>query len=225
MSTTSETRGKQKERMTLPKAFRTLWTHPSPWVLAIGLVTCWSVRITLGEWLIWDALILAGLVAVWPFVEWVIHVFVLHMKPFQIAGKTVDLHLSSKHRAHHQDPDDLTHVFIPIRSLLISLPFYFLVAWLVMPTTPLMFTALAGLFTMGIIYEWCHFLIHTNYRAKTRFYKRLWRHHRLHHFKHEENWFGVSTTMGDKVLGTAPNFREIETSPNCRTLGVNNPVE
>ena len=208
------------EKMTLRKAVPLFLSHPSPAVLVAGVLLVWPVRVYLGGWTLWDLAIVGGLVALWPLVEWVVHVAVLHFKPVEIGGRRVDFHLARKHRAHHREPDDIEHVLIPFRSLLLFLPVMVLILWAVMPTVELMATAVAALFTMALVYEWTHFLIHTNYRAKTALFKRLWRHHRLHHFKHEENWFGVSMTMGDKLLGTAPDFQEIETSDTCRTLGV-----
>ena len=45
------------------------------------------------------------IVVVQPFTEWVIHVYVLHWRPREIAGKKRDLYLAYKHRLHHQDPN------------------------------------------------------------------------------------------------------------------------
>lgn len=207
-------------KWTLPIAFKNFWKFASPWILAVGIVVCWSVRVALGSWNIWDLVIVAALLASWPLVEWLIHVFILHRKPTKIGDKTIDLHLAKKHRDHHLDPGHLPDVVIPTISLILTVPVAFVLWWLITPDLPRMFTGVAFLFTMGMVYEWCHFLIHTNYRPKTSLFKHLWRHHRLHHFKHEEYWFGVSMTGGDRLLGTAPNFKEIETSPTCRTLGV-----
>ena len=213
------------ETMTLRRAVALFCSHASPLVLIAGVAVAWPLRVYLGGWTVWDLVIFAGLMAAWPLVEWVIHVGVLHFKPFELLGRRVDFHLARKHRAHHREPDELEHVFIPFRSLLLFLPVALIGWWAVVPTVELMVTGVAGLFTMGLVYEWTHFLIHTNYRAKTSLFKRLWRHHRLHHFKHEQNWFGVSTTMGDRLLGTAPDFQEIETSDTCRTLGVEESCE
>jgi hypothetical protein len=48
----------------------------------------------------------------------------------------------------------------------------------------------------------------------------LWRYHRLHHFKNEHYWQGVTMHLGDRVLGTLPDHTKVPTSPTCRTLGV-----
>ena len=208
-------------RWTLGRALAFFWTRPSVWILAVGLVAVWAARIYLGDWNLWDLGYAVAVVAAWPFVEWLVHVAVLHLKPIEIGGKTFDFHLARKHRDHHQEPEHLPDIFIPVRSLLTTtLPTVLLIAWLVTPDITRMGTVLGMIFVMGLIYEWCHFLIHTNYRPRSALFKHLRRHHYLHHYKHEENWWGVSMTLGDKVLGTAPDFREIETSDTCRTLGV-----
>jgi len=56
------------------------------------------------------------LLAIQPFAEWLIHVYILHFKPRRIAGRVVDLAIARAHRAHHRDPWVLEHVFIPIRG-------------------------------------------------------------------------------------------------------------
>ncbi len=67
-------------------------------------------------------------------------------------------------------------------------------------------------------YEWSHFLIHTPYVPQSRWYRTIWRNHRLHHFKHEGYWLGVSSNFGDRILGTNPDGRSVERSATARTL-------
>jgi hypothetical protein len=55
---------------------------------------------------------------------------------------------------------------------------------------------------------------------KTRWYRTIWRNHRLHHFKHEGYWMGVSSNLGDRLLGTNPDQRTVAKSATARTLGV-----
>jgi hypothetical protein len=40
----------------------------------------------------------------------------------------------------------------------------------------------------------------------------------LHHFKNERYWFGVTSIVGDRVIGTLPDQREVPRSPTARTL-------
>jgi sterol desaturase/sphingolipid hydroxylase (fatty acid hydroxylase superfamily) len=69
-------------------------------------------------------------------------------------------------------------------------------------------------------YEWSHFLIHTPYRPRGRYYRAIWRGHRLHHYKNEHFWFGVTSTVADHLLRTAPDQRSVPKSETARTLGM-----
>src|SRR5205807_1541058 len=44
------------------------------------------------------------------------------------------------------------------------------------------------------------------------------RRHRLHHYKNEKYWFGVTVHLADHVLRTFPQRDAVETSPTARTL-------
>ena len=43
--------------------------------------------------------------------------------------------------------------------------------------------------------------------------------HRLHHFRNERYWFGVTMHLADHVLSTYPGKLDVELSPTARTLG------
>ena len=62
--------------------------------------------------------------SLFPVVEWLIHVFILHWRPRRVAGVEVDTLLARDHRRHHADPRDVPLVFIPWRALLwvVALP-------------------------------------------------------------------------------------------------------
>ena len=47
---------------------------------------------------------------------------------------------------------------------------------------------------------------------------RIWRNHRLHHFKNEHYWHGITQTLADRVLGTDPDQRDVDRSATARTL-------
>jgi sterol desaturase/sphingolipid hydroxylase (fatty acid hydroxylase superfamily) len=92
--------------------------------------------------------------------------------------------------------------------------------WLVTPTLREGVTALVSAYGMLLVYEWTHFLIHSTYTPKTRYYRSIWRAHRLHHYRNEKYWFGVTINVADHVLRTFPQRDEVEPSPTARTLGV-----
>ena len=76
---------------------------------------------------------------------------------------------------------------------------------------------LTGYILVGA-YEWTHFLIHTAYRPRSRYYRSIWRNHRLHHYKNEHYWHGITNTLSDRVLRTLPDQADVPRSPTARTL-------
>jgi sterol desaturase/sphingolipid hydroxylase (fatty acid hydroxylase superfamily) len=69
-----------------------------------------------------------------------------------------------------------------------------------------------------------HFLIHSTYRPKGWYYRYIYRAHRLHHFRNENYWFGVTVHLGDHVLRTFPGKDDVPVSATAFTLGVEQPV-
>lgn len=202
----------------LPQAVRLFYRYPSPWVLSAFALGFAVARLAVGGLGLWDLAIVAILVAWQPFQEWLIHVYLLHWRPREVLGVTLDLKLARRHRAHHVDPALLPMIFMPLDSAMFSLVVHAALVFWLLPTG-LALTVLFGISTIGLVYEWTHFLIHTSYRPRSAFYRRIWRYHRLHHFKNEHFWFGVTMHQGDQVLGTLPDHKEVPTSPTARNLG------
>jgi hypothetical protein len=214
MTETTRSRG-----VTLADAAREFLRHPTPWLLAGALLAAVVARAVVGDWRWSDAMLPFVVLAAFPFVEWVIHVVVLHWKPRRIAGFTLDPILARKHREHHVDPRIVKLIFIPLQSLLGALASALIVAFVFIPRTGLGLTFLVVTFTIGLVYEWTHYLVHTDYKAKTALYRKIWRNHRLHHFKNEHYWFGVSTPgTADRVLGTYPDPQSVPASPTAKNL-------
>lgn len=191
---------------------------PSPIAIGATFVTAATTRLALRRFSWRDLIAPAVVVALEPFTEWVIHVHVLHRKPTRIGRFTIDPRTARKHRDHHRNPKDLRIVMVPTEALVPA----FAVAGVAAKKLPARRSsmAIASGFGMLLWYEWVHYLIHSPYRPKSKWFRTLSRNHILHHFKNEHHWFGVTRTRGDKVLGTFPDEREVETSPTVRTLGV-----
>ncbi len=213
--------------VSLRDCFRAFWHQPSPPYLFGAVVLLLGLRLAQGDWSWRDAVMLAGLVAVTPFVEWAIHVYVLHSPALRLGGRRIEIPSAREHRAHHEAPAVLAGVLLPVYGVLVFLPMIALVNWVL--SFPIAFvlggprlayatTGVLVSFTILAAYEWTHFLIHTPYRARRRYFKAIWRNHRLHHFKNERYWFGVTSTVGDRVIGTLPDQRSVERSPTARSL-------
>ena len=215
----SERRGPERARVTLADAAREFWRHPTPWLLSVALVAAIVARVVVGDFRRSDAVLPFVVLAVFPFVEWMIHVCVLHWRPRRIAGVTIDPVLSRKHREHHADPRITTLIFIPLQSLFGAFGAALVTAFLIIPRTWLGLTFLVVVAGIGVVYEWSHYLVHTDYKPKTWLYRTLYRNHRLHHFKNEHYWFAVTTPgVADRVLGTYPEPQSVATSPTAKNL-------
>ena len=178
-----------------------------------------AARGLIGDWQITDAIVAILLTTAFPFLEWVIHVFVLHWRPRLIGGRVIDSLLARKHREHHQNPRAVRLVFIPWRSLLWLQTAVIVFALLAFPRLGMGLTFLTLLSALAFGYEWCHFLIHTDYKPKTDVYRSVWLHHRLHHFKNEHYWFTVTSSgTADRVLRTSPDPAGVATSPTAKNL-------
>jgi hypothetical protein len=214
---------------TLAHAWREFAHKPSGWFILAAVAIGLALRITLGGELGWrDALAAAAMLVIYPFGEWAIHVYILHAKPFEVRGRRLEMPSAREHRAHHRKPNDLTMILLGPKELVgllfVAVPVTVaVIAALVallpgpLPLGALISAAIAG-YALIFVYEWVHFLIHTAYRPRSRYYRRIWRNHRLHHFKNEHFWHGITQTVSDRVLGTNPDQREIRRSSTARTL-------
>jgi sterol desaturase/sphingolipid hydroxylase (fatty acid hydroxylase superfamily) len=213
---------------TLREAGSEFMRKRSPWLIAAVILALLVARAVSGE-LTWrDGLAAAAMLAIYPLGEWAIHVYLLHMRPFEFRGRRIDPPAAKGHRAHHRKPNDLTIILLEPKDiaqlLFIAMPFSIAV-WAVplslvtgdVPVPALLTAALTTTVLIGI-YEWTHFLIHTAYRPRSRYYRSIWRTHRLHHFKNEHYWHGITNTIGDRVLGTFPDHVDVPRSKTARTL-------
>lgn len=208
-----------RRSLSLRDAAREFLRHPSPWMIATSLVVVLGARLALGDWQLTDALVPLLVLAAFPLVEWVIHVTVLHWRPRHLGPLTLDSELARKHRAHHTDPRDVPLIFIPPKSLTLTIVALVAIALLAFPRPELGLTFLLTVTVLGILYEWTHYLIHTDYKPKHAAYRAVWRNHRHHHYKNEHYWFTVTTTnTADRLLGTAPDPASVPTSPTARHL-------
>ena len=151
-----------------------------------------AARIWLGEFTIWDPMLAAMMVIFHPLTEWVIHVVLLHWKPRRILGIWVDFRASKDHRSHHEAPHDPKYWFMPISTSLLGFASAWVLGYLLLPAWPIRFTFVGVALCIGFVYEWTHYLCHSSYRPRSAWYRRLWKYHRLHHFKNEHYWMGVT---------------------------------
>jgi hypothetical protein len=215
--------------LTLGDCRRQLLRQPSPPLLGLAIAGAAAARLAPGQDSWRDGLLAAGVVLITPPVEWAIHVYLLHARPIRLAGRSHDLIAAREHRAHHAAPALLEGVLIPAYAVAAFVGMIAMTVWavsfaldLVIGGDRLGWAATGALAAVLILsgYEWPHFLIHTPYRPRSRYYRAIWRGHRLRHFKNEHYWFGATSTVADRLLGTAPEPSQVPKSSTARTLGV-----
>ena len=208
-----------RRKMTLGKAFREFAKYPSPWMIAPLLLGSVVARIVVGDFSWTDGFVPIVMIVSFPLAEWLIHVFILHWRPRVVGRLNIDTLLSRKHREHHNNPRDIPLVFIPWQVLCGVIPAVVLLGVFAFGRVGLGLTFLATLGLLGLAYEWTHYLIHTDYKPKSRLYRATWRNHRFHHYKNEHYWFTVTTSgTADRILGTYPDPDSVAKSPTAKNL-------
>lgn len=201
-------------------AVATFFRHASPRILLAALAIAVGWRLALGGWRGLDFGVALALILWWPLNEWLIHVFMLHHRPRRLGRFTLDYLVARKHRQHHADPWNLPLVFIPLHVYPLALPAIVLTFLGLAPDARIALTALSVYALLSLHYEWSHYLAHIGWHPPLAHYARRVREHRLHHFRNEHYWWGVSMGSADRWLGTAPDAEAVARSPTTATLGV-----
>lgn len=219
---------------TLSGAAVTFFGFGSPRVIAAGLSAAVVARALVARsvgWSRWDVVAIAMVAGLIPFVEWFVHLVVLHAEPRRFAGVIVDT--GAGHREHHLRPASLDRVLLRAPDALLFQLVNAAVVWAVVGIPlAIIGVAVTGPVSTGVVvaigglahYEWAHFLFHTAYRPRTRYYRRLKSNHRLHHWRNERYWLGVTSNAGDRVLGTYRARSQVPLSPTARNLRVSPPA-
>lgn len=223
----TEVKAKQVTVRTLPEARALFCKATSVRIIFGAIVVTLALRIALGDWSWRDAAMVGIVLAISPFTEWLIHRFFLHLKPVPWKGKRVEISAARRHRHHHQSPGLLREVllkpveisaFIPmiaISMLVIARPLYLISGGLFVP---IWLTTTLTSYLLLALYEWTHLLIHTQYKPQGKIYGSCYKSHRLHHFRNEYYWLGVTTNLADRVLRTNPRKDEVPVSPTATNL-------
>jgi sterol desaturase/sphingolipid hydroxylase (fatty acid hydroxylase superfamily) len=132
----------------------------------------------------------------WTFTEYCLHRFLFHHQPKTDAGKRVNYLI---HGNHHEYPRDKERLFMPPVPSLIIASCFFIIFYFIMKSDAFVF--FPGFMFGYLLYGSMHYAIHA-LNPPFKWMKPLWRNHHLHHYKHEELGFGVSSTLWDHVFGT-----------------------
>ena len=145
-------------------------------------------------------LFLSG-IFVWTFFEYILHRFVFHI--IAESERAINI-LYIIHGNHHEYPRDKERLFMPpVPSLIIATVLFsaiYFIAYL-LGMSEKVFAFYPGFLLGYLLYGSLHYAIHA-WNPPYKWMKPLWRNHHLHHYKNEQQGFGVSTTLWDRIFGT-----------------------
>lgn len=139
---------------------------------------------------------LIGLVA-WSMFEYILHRWIFHYVPK--AKWALRLHFIF-HGVHHDYPNDVKRLVMPL-SVSIPLAFgVYFALYAFMP--PVYLYPFFSAFVLGyVFYDTAHYALH-HFNFKGEFWKKIKKHHMLHHYSDSTKGFGVSSELWDKIFNS-----------------------
>lgn len=154
------------------------------------------------------SLLRGGLFFVTGAIAWSLFEYMMHRHLFHMIGETPRAKkiIYTMHGVHHEFPRDKERLFMPPVPSIIIASIFFSFFWLLMGWNTLAF--FPGFLFGYLMYGSMHFAIHAF--APPKYLKALWRNHHLHHYKHPDKGFGVSSVLWDLVFKTVPKKEQQE---------------
>ena len=149
----------------------------------------------------WSVLMFVLGALLWSLFEYAMHRYLFHMI---VERPRAQRFVYTMHGVHHEYPRDKERLFMPPVPSLIIASIIFGTMYAAMGWNALAF--FPGFLFGYLVYGSMHFAIHAF--APPKMLKALWRNHHLHHYKHPDKGFGVSSVLWDVVLRTVPKRDE-----------------
>jgi 4-hydroxysphinganine ceramide fatty acyl 2-hydroxylase len=155
----------------------------------------WSVTHTsLSAWTTIGMFSLGFVFFTW--IEYIVHRWVFHMGTFTQLREKIQY---TVHGVHHEFPKDKSRLAMPpLLSITISTVLLLLFRLVMGDFT---FSFLPGMLVGYAYYLSVHYMVHV-YQPPKNLFKWLWINHSVHHYKHGEYIFGVSSPFWDYIYGT-----------------------
>ena len=164
-----------------------------PVIVFLGWISFSDAHMNTLSFICWFA---AGLF-VWSFSEYVMHRYVFHFYPKSKIGKRIHFIF---HGVHHDYPNDTKRLVMPLSaSIPMASALYFL--FLVLLPAGTIYAFFCGFLLGYLVYDMMHYALH-HANFKSGFWKKLKKHHMLHHYSDSTKGYGVSSTIWDKILGS-----------------------
>ncbi|MBS1586905.1 MAG: sterol desaturase family protein [Bacteroidetes bacterium] len=134
-------------------------------------------------------------IATWSAVEYFLHRFVFHFVPKSKWG--LRMHFVF-HGVHHDYPNDTKRLVMPPAvSIPLAFIFYFLFSTFL--SKALLWSFFPGFVSGYLFYDISHYALH-HFNFKSEFWKKLKKHHMLHHYSDSSKGYGVSSKVWDLIM-------------------------
>lgn len=140
---------------------------------------------------------LAGVFS-WTFFEYILHRFLFHLVSDAGWMKRFSYIV---HGIHHEYPKDKQRLVMPPVPSIILAATFFIFFRLIMGS--FVFAFFSGFMIGYLSYAMIHYSMHA-FRAPKNAFKFFWEYHNIHHYKHSDKAFGVSSPLWDHIFGTYP---------------------
>lgn len=145
----------------------------------------------------WEILLFVLGMLTWSLFEYIMHRHLFHMI---VEKPKAQRFVYTMHGVHHEYPRDQERLFMPPVPSIVIATIIFSIMRLLMGWDALAF--FPGFLFGYLMYGSMHYAIHAF--APPKFLKALWRNHHLHHYKHPDKGFGVSSVLWDVIFRTVP---------------------
>ena len=134
---------------------------------------------------------------VWSLTEYLLHRFVFHFVPKSKWG--LRMHFIF-HGVHHDYPNDTKRLVLPPSvSVPLAFLFYFLFSFIL--TEEHLYAFFPGFVAGYLFYDISHYALH-HFNFKGNVWKKLKKHHMLHHYSDASKGYGVSSPLWDKIFSS-----------------------
>ena len=194
-----ELSGKLYESAFMERITRTpIWVPQIMW-LTMSIVFFWiaTAKTDMPVYII-PILGIAGFIT-WTLIEYIVHRFLYHTE----SNSDVLYNIQYKgHGFHHLYPKDPERLAMPPLPGLILSSIFLALFYLLMGTYALAF--FPGFMLGYNCYITLHYFQHVVKSPRYKPWKKLWVHHKAHHYSNPYAAYGVSTRLWDFVFGTMP---------------------
>lgn len=201
-------------QITVPTSYREMFVFllqgSGIWAMAAVAALAIAYKSLFGHWFWWDLLVIAAFFLFRGILEWAIHVWLYHASPLPLLGWRLASETSELHRQHHENPHDLSRLLITHKGVLILACLVFSGSALVFQSFNFAATMTLGLVVVGVMIEVVHLICHCRIPHKHGVMRRLVWLHRHHHWNDPDNFYGVSSSLGDKLFGTYTKIEQSE---------------